>query len=160
MLARLPAPLHRIALRVAHALRLAWWSVRRPHLHGCNAIVFDKHGEVLLVRHSYQAPELWMLPGGGLRAGESPEDAAVREVAEEVGCAIDGARCFAVETVALVGARNHIHLVVATTADAILPDGREIVAAEFFDPANLPPAITEAARHRITRALAIQNSES
>ena len=160
MLGPLPAPLHRAALRVAHTLRLAWWSVRRPHLHGCNAIVFNPRGEVLLVRHSYQAPELWMLPGGGLRAGESPEQAAEREVAEEVGCAIAGARCFDVETVALVGARNHIHLVVANTRDAAHADGREIVAAQFFDPANLPPAMTEAAGRRIAQALAFQNSES
>ena len=156
---RLPRPLHRLALRGAHGLRLAWWRVRRPDLHGCNAIVFNPAGEVLLVRHSYQSPGRWMLPGGGLARGENAEDAAVREVAEETGCRIENARFIGVEVAAVSGARNHIHLVVARTSDDPAADRREIVEAAFFPPDALPPAVTAAARRRIGRALA-QNSAS
>ena len=159
MLERLPRPLHRLALRLAHAARLAWWRLRRPELHGCNAIVRNARGEVLLVRHSYQAPDLWMLPGGGMRRGEAPEAAAARELREETGCTLRDAICVAIEVVPLVGACNHIHLVAGTTEDAPTPDGREIVAAAFFPPDALPAATAEAARARIARALA-QNSES
>jgi 8-oxo-dGTP pyrophosphatase MutT (NUDIX family) len=100
-----------------------------------------------------------MLPGGGLRRGEAPEAAAVRELREETGCALHGARCFAVEVVPLLGARNHIHLVAGMTDDEPRPDGREIVAAAFFAPDALPPTTAAAARTRIARGLA-QNSES
>jgi ADP-ribose pyrophosphatase YjhB (NUDIX family) len=131
--------------------------VRRPELHGCNAIVSNPAGEVMLVRHSYLAPEVWMLPGGGLRRGESPEDAAIRELAEETGCALLEARCFGTETVSLAGARNHLHLVAGNTRDTPRPDGRELVAAAFFGLDDLPASTAAPARARIARA---QNSES
>ena len=154
---RLPRPLHRLALRGAHGLRLAWWRVRRPDLKGCNAIVFNPAGEVLLVRHSYQSPGRWMLPGGGMADGESAEKAAAREVEEETGCRIEDARFIGVEVATVAGARNHIHLVVARTSDHPAADRREIVEAAFFPPDALPPAVTSAARRRIIRA---QNSAS
>ncbi|HVR04793.1 MAG TPA: NUDIX hydrolase [Solirubrobacteraceae bacterium] len=44
------------------------------------------HGErVLLVRHTYGARRTWYLPGGAARRGETPEQAAAREMAEELG---------------------------------------------------------------------------
>ena len=158
---RLLPPLHRFALRLAHIARLTWWQVRRPEVHGCNVIVGNPRGEVLLVRHSYHSTGLWMLPGGGIGKHENAVQAAIREVAEETGCAIEGAREIAVETVRTSGARNHIHLVAATTADTPAADGREIVAAAFFDPGALPEATTAAACGRIERcAGAAQNSLS
>ena len=161
MLSRLPGPVHRSALKLAHGLRLVWWRVRRPELHGCNAIVVNPAGDVLLVRHSYQSPDKWTLPGGGIGRDESAEQAAVREVAEEVGCRLTDPRCIGVETAPLSGARNHIHLVVGETADSPVPDGREIVAAVFFAANALPATINAAARGRIERWLAVaQNSES
>ena len=149
MLAHLPAPLHRLALKCAHRLRLAWWSLRRPELHGCNVIAVDPQGRVLLVRHSYQSPGKWMLPGGGLARGERAEVAACRELLEETGCRLAGARCFAVEVVGLAGASNHIHLVAGTTSDQPHPDGREILEARFFAPDGLPETVTQTTRARL-----------
>lgn len=153
MLARLPAPLHRLVLKLAHAARLAWWSLRRPKLFGCNVIAADPRGRVLLVRHSYQSPGKWMLPGGGLVRGERAEDAARRELLEETACRLTGANCFAVEVVGLAGASNHIHLVSGRTVDEPRPDAREILAAQFFAPDALPLTVTLTARARIVRWL-------
>jgi len=162
MLERLPPRLHRAVLRAAHAARLVWWRLRRPELHGCNAIVANAAGEILLVRHSYQSTQRWMLPGGGLARGETPAAAAVREVWEEVACRVVAPHCLGVDIVPLAGARNHVHLVAATTADTPVPDGREIVAAAFFAPDGLPDGIMPAARRRIALWLAeaAQNSDS
>lgn len=41
--------------------------------------------EVLLVRHTYSRPTVWLLPGGGLKPREAPSLAAARELREEVG---------------------------------------------------------------------------
>lgn len=49
-------------------------------------IVEDSRGRVLLLLRGPTAPWLpnrWNLPGGGIEYGESPEDAARRELAEE-----------------------------------------------------------------------------
>ena len=51
------------------------------------AVVTDAAGAVLLVRASARSDVRgrWFLPGGGLRHGEHPRDAVVRELAEETG---------------------------------------------------------------------------
>jgi 8-oxo-dGTP diphosphatase len=51
------------------------------------AVVTDRAGAVLLVRASDRSDlrGRWFLPGGGLRHGEDPQDAVLRELAEETG---------------------------------------------------------------------------
>lgn len=59
---------------------------------GANAIV-ERSGSVLLVKLSYGPREgRWALPGGLVEIDETPEEAAVRETAEETGfdIALDG----------------------------------------------------------------------
>lgn len=46
-------------------------------------------GRILLIRHEKLGREAWLLPGGGVQAGESLIDALRRELAEEVGLADD-----------------------------------------------------------------------
>ena len=49
-------------------------------------IVIDPEDRVLLLYFSGRpAGAAWITPGGGIEAGETPEQAAVRELAEEVG---------------------------------------------------------------------------
>jgi 8-oxo-dGTP pyrophosphatase MutT (NUDIX family) len=54
------------------------------------ALVLDPDERVLLVAHAPDATRrVWTAPGGGLRPGESHEQAVVRELAEEIGIAVD-----------------------------------------------------------------------
>jgi len=74
---RMPAPLRRAAVRAGTP----------SYTVGAVALLARADGHLLFVdqRHS----EAWALPGGLLRRGERPDDAVVREVAEEVGVSLD-----------------------------------------------------------------------
>lgn len=47
------------------------------------AVFFDENERLLLVKPTYKAG--WNLPGGGVDEGETPREACVREVREELG---------------------------------------------------------------------------
>ena len=53
---------------------------------GCYRVIFNKNGEVLLIKKSRAAYKGKLdLPGGKIEYGESPEDALKRELLEEIG---------------------------------------------------------------------------
>ncbi|MEV5944600.1 NUDIX hydrolase [Streptomyces sp. NPDC051994] len=52
--------------------------------------IIARDGAVLMIRRRQKEGELlWAFPGGAVEEGETPEQAAVREVAEEVGLAVE-----------------------------------------------------------------------
>ncbi|MFD7664681.1 NUDIX domain-containing protein [Streptomyces sp. NPDC059788] len=53
---------------------------------GADVLFRNAHGEFLIVQPTYKPG--WDLPGGMAEANEAPEDAAVREVKEELGIAV------------------------------------------------------------------------
>lgn len=55
------------------------------------AALFNKKGEILLIRRSStdtRRPEQWDFPGGGIDKGETPDQAVIREIHEEIGVVI------------------------------------------------------------------------
>ena len=50
---------------------------------GAGALIFDENGRFLLVNPTYKRP--WEVPGGIVEANESPAQACVREIREELG---------------------------------------------------------------------------
>ena len=143
MLRLIPAPLHRLGLRAAHALRKRWWRLAQVRLQGSRVLAFDARGQLLLIRHSYGSGT-WMLPGGGIARREDPLDAALRELAEEVGLTLADPRCFAVVDEPLYGTTNRVHLFTGRAKGVLAIDGREIIEAAFFAPHSLPADLSPA----------------
>src|SRR5260370_41013074 len=74
----------RTVFRLGFPLARIWWHLARPRHEGALVAVYVGPA-LLLVRSSYRAG--WQLPGGGVRRGETPEAAARRELAGEIGLA-------------------------------------------------------------------------
>jgi 8-oxo-dGTP pyrophosphatase MutT (NUDIX family) len=72
----------RLAYRAAHSIRSLYWRVRRPTTVGVRIAVVSDEGEVVVVRHSYGPPSLY-LPGGRVDRNETCAEAAMRELEEE-----------------------------------------------------------------------------
>lgn len=77
------------------------------------AVIVRDDGRMLLPRWSEGGRSGWTLPGGGIDPGERPEDAAVREVREETG--------YAVELDGLLG----VDSIVVDAADRLRPEDRD-----------------------------------
>ena len=150
MLHLIPAPLHRALYRLADRVRHRWWRIRKSRGQSVIVLAVDEQGRVLLVRHSYGKP-LWSLPGGGIGRSEDPLLAAIREIREELGCAIEDLRELATAEELLHGSRGLHHVFVAHLAGTPVPDMREVVEVGLFDPAELPPDIMRRARAWIER---------
>ncbi|QTD39471.1 (deoxy)nucleoside triphosphate pyrophosphohydrolase [Sporosarcina sp. Te-1] len=59
-------------------------------LHVVGAIIHKEQGEILCARRSSKMtlPGFWEFPGGKVERGETPQEALVREIQEELGCYI------------------------------------------------------------------------
>lgn len=137
MLRLIQRALARLAYRIAHHLRLWYWRLRKPTVHGCAVIARNRAGELLLVRPSYDG-SLWQFPGGGIGRDEDPLEAARREFAEETGLALHAARSLGAHQRDLHGATNVLHVVIGEAEGEPYGDGREIVAAGWFARIALP----------------------
>ena len=138
------------AYRAAHRVRLIWWRVAKPAVRGAKTVVLTADRHVLLVRHSYQQPDQYMLPGGGVGRHEDAALAAAREVFEETGVRVTALRLHSQFFDSRQGARNEISIYTGE-AERIEPvvDGREIVEASWHPLDALPANISGASRARI-----------
>ena len=78
--------------RRLHLMQIASWTyelyrlIRQPHTHGSLVAIWQSN-QLLLVETSYRRG--YGLPGGAIQAGETARDAAIRELQEELGLAIE-----------------------------------------------------------------------
>ncbi|BBK39156.1 RNA pyrophosphohydrolase [Allostella sp. ATCC 35155] len=56
-----------------------------PYRRGVGVMVLNRDGQVLVARRIDMPSEAWQMPQGGIDAGESPIEAAQRELCEEIG---------------------------------------------------------------------------
>ena len=100
------------------------------------AVVRDDRGRLLLVRRAHE-PGLgtWSLPGGRIEPGESPEEAAVREVREETGLEVRIDHLL--QTVDLWDGRYRVHDFAATVVGGDLRAGDDASDARWCTPEDV-----------------------
>ena len=110
-------------------------------------VMLIQDGKVLLVRHTYL--DGWFMPGGGVKRGETLDQAARREAREEVGAQLN--------EISLIGAYSHFlewksdHNVLFFSSD-FTSDGshdREIAEVRFFPLDKLPENLYPSHRLRL-----------
>jgi 8-oxo-dGTP pyrophosphatase MutT (NUDIX family) len=74
----------------------------------CDAAVIDDTGRILLIRRADNAS--WAMPGGGIAVGETPVQAAVREVLEETGIRCEPVAFVGLHDSRLCGSADPFHL--------------------------------------------------
>lgn len=140
-----------VSLRTRLVARLGGWinRIRRPVTLGVRAIVRDRKGRVLLVRHTYVPG--WYLPGGGVEARESVGEALAREVMEETNVRIIGAPRLIGIYFNRRGRSDHVVLFEILDFEQASPKqrDREIAEARFFELDDLPEETTRTTRARL-----------
>ena len=117
---------------------------------GVRAAVLDGDNRVFLVRHTYVPG--WYLPGGGIEAGETAQEALARELEEEGNIRLDGpAELRGLYWNREASRRDHVAFFVVrqfTQERPRLPDG-EIAEAGFFPLDALPEDTTRGTHRRL-----------
>lgn len=126
-------------LRVAYLLVMLWRIVWRPTTLGVRVLLI-RDAEVLLVRHTYRGG--WFLPGGGLKRGETLEEAARREAREEVGAAITDLRLTGAYSNFVEARGDHVVFFASESFELTPCDSAEIGESRFFPLAELPEDIS------------------
>ena len=141
----------RMAFRYGYPLARMWWRVRRPR-HEAALVAVYVGQELLLLKSSYRAT--WNFPGGAIRRGETPEAAARRELAEEIG--LTGNTLVPAEGASgnWGGRRVRVHFfeLRLDRLPELRLDNREIIGARWVSPDQLPGiALTGAAAAYLRR---------
>ena len=145
----IPAPIHRVLLRVAHKVRHRYRKLSKQPIAGCTVVVTNFEGSILLLQHSY-GPKVWALPGGGIERGETPEQAARREVREELRIDLDGLIDLGTIEEELSGSPHTAHLFEGVASTGPRPDKREVVEAKFFPGHSLPEPQGDSTRRHLS----------
>jgi ADP-ribose pyrophosphatase YjhB (NUDIX family) len=133
--------------RLAHYLYVAKWYVLRPITTGVRVLVLNDR-RVLLVRHTYRSG--WFMPGGGLKRGETIEQAARRELREETGLEVGAMEVAGIFTNVGEGKTDHVVVFRVECSAAPRPDSPEVAECAWFALDALPEGVAPGSRRRIT----------
>ena len=134
--------------------RLRRWSVRliEPRFTiSAGAVVVDRQGRVLLLKHVFRTGSGWGIPGGFMEKREQPDEAIRRELREEVGLEVESLE---IVIVRMLEKSRHLEIIFrCRPRGQAKPRSNEIKNASWFALDALPRELSRDQRHLIERAL-------
>ena len=124
---------------------------------GAAGAIFDQSGRVLLVHHTYGRLN-WELPGGLVEPGESPDEAAQRELSEETGLDLEIDRLSGVYFERDHALGSALHFVFRFRQPEVIAPvvaSPEISEVAFWPIDDLPRPMSDFTERRIRDALAL-----
>ena len=135
-----------ILYKIAYQLNQLRRMLFRPLSLGVK-IMLVRDSQVLLVRHTYLAG--WFLPGGGVKRGETLEEAARREAWEELGAKLEEMTLFGIYSNIHSYRSEHIAVFICDSFTLSDKQDYEIAESAFFPWQSPPPDINSGAYSRL-----------
>jgi 8-oxo-dGTP pyrophosphatase MutT (NUDIX family) len=136
----------KLLLRLAYRVLQLYWFLARPVTLGVRLLPIQGDS-VLLVRHSYQ--DAWFLPGGGVKRGETLEQAIRREAQEECGAQVEELEILGAYTHFYEYKNDHIILFLSRNFQLTGEHDHEVERVAFFPFDRLPMDVSPGSRRRI-----------
>ena len=112
-----------------------------PQKDRVRVIVYRDDGDILLVKNRFSRQK-WALPGGGVNRNESYEQAAVREVLEEIGLRVHNLRYLGKANSHESYAKFSVRVFAAYASNCDIKCNFEIMEARWFSRDYLPEEYT------------------
>lgn len=97
-----------------------------------NAVLVDNDKVLLVQQRKQSAYALWSFPGGHVESGETPEQAVYREVKEELGVTLVGAKPFKTTTLKTADGELGLNTFTGNIDGSIVLNDDELMAYGWF----------------------------
>ncbi len=137
--------------KILNRLRKIYWFILRPKTVGVKCLIENSAREYLLIKTTYSG-DYWAIPGGGVKSGESVENAVTREVSEEVGINVTNLKLVGSYSSDIEYKRDMIHLFTAKVSSHYfnLNQG-EISVAQWFPKDQMPNNVSRSITETLSR---------
>jgi ADP-ribose pyrophosphatase YjhB (NUDIX family) len=133
-------------LRLIYLIYRVYCFIFRPVTLGVRVMMIDRD-QVLLVRHTYM--DGWFMPGGGVKRGETLDQAARREAREETGATLNNLSLVGAYTNSKEWKSDHNILFLSTDFKISGKHDLEIAEIRSFPLSALPADLISGHRQRL-----------